>query len=60
MDIERELKDAIIRGMQRQVVPGEVNSIDNIYLEIWPIIEKIVGQTAEKVVRSLGAVFGSK
>lgn len=33
-----QLKEAILRGLSREVMPGEVDTVDNLLEELYPII----------------------
>lgn len=55
--MEKELKNAIIRGLSKQVIPGEVDTVDNIYNELDPVIEAIINSSMKTAVAEIEKAF---
>lgn len=55
--MEKAIKDAIIRGLNKQVIPGEVDTVDNIYNELDPVVEAIINSSMKTALAEIEKAF---
>ena len=56
-NIKHALEQAILRGLEKQVIPGSLDTVDNIYDSIEPVIETYVTEVVQQVLAQLDMIF---
>jgi len=51
--MEKALKDAILKGLNKQIIPGKVDTVDNIYSELEPIIQAIINASMDTAIKEV-------